>query len=79
MKKKRNLKSSQEFLFDKQHLEKKALPMVFYYEPYKVLIVLIYKRLGNQFMHNIEKMVKHTFKILECVQCNNFKSIFNHF
>ena len=29
-------------------------------------------------MHNIEEMVKHTFKILQCLQHNIFKSIFNH-
>ena len=30
-------------------------------------------------MYNIEKMVKRTFEILQCFQCNIFKSMFNHF
>ena len=30
-------------------------------------------------MHNIEKMVQHTFKILQSLQHNIFKSMFNHF
>ena len=30
-------------------------------------------------MHNIDKMVEHTFKILLCLQHIIFKSMFSHF
>ena len=30
-------------------------------------------------LHDIEKMVKHTLKTVQCLHHNIFKSIFNHF